>query len=1080
MADIFISYTSSDRDWAFWIARELEALGHTAHVHEWEIKSGDDIYAWMERRHDAADHVLCVVSDDYLKAPYSTLERNAAIWQAAMRRPGFVLFVAVKPCRLPSLIDHYRRCELYGVSDAEARRRFSEFMQQPASAPIAYPGEAFAVSNIPIRVPTHFLGREDSLAAVEKALSRYEGRVAITALHGLRGVGKTTLAAAFAERHRGDYRATWWIRAQTEAGMRADLVALGVRLNWVAPDEKEEPALAAVMERLRHEGEGILLIYDNALDAEALRPYLPRGGAARILVTSNAHAWRGVAEPVEIRLWPKEIGADYLVARTGRSAERTAAEILSNALGGLPLAHEQAAAYCERLDMSFAEYRERFEATPVKFLDDTRHAPADYHDGLTVAKTFALAIEKVAKLHPAAEPLIVHAALLAPEPIPLFLFAEAREKFGEPLASALADDGLIEAVAALRAFALVDRERIADERDPTISTDCIRLHRLVRQVAAARSIDEAREQAERALIEALATVYPQEIHSGPSTWPRARRLEGIALGLVGGDAALPKGAEERASDLLDGLASFRHHALAAYAQARPLHERALAMRENVLGPEHPDTATSLNNLAYLLKDQGDLAGARPPYERALAIKEKVLGPEHADTAIGLNNLGVLLQTQGDLAGARPLFERALAIREKVLGPEDPGTATGLNNLARLLQEQGDFIGARPLFERALAVRENLLGPEHPSTAASLNNLALLLQAQGDLVGARPLFERALAIQERVFGPGHPLTSAALNNLASQLQAQGDLAGARPLIERALAIYEKVLGLEHRDTAAGLNNLAHLLEVQGDFAGARPLYERALATHEKVLGPEHPDTATNLHNLANLLQDQGDLVGARPLYERALAIREKVLGPEHPDTAIGLSNLASLLRDQGDLAGAQPLFQRALAIYEKVLGPEHPDTAMGLNNLARLLQDQGDLIGARPLFERALAVREKTVGPEHPDTAFGLSNLARLLNGIGDRKAAEPLFHGAIAIGDKSLGPEHALTQRFKSNYAQLLLDTGRAVEALNLAEAALAVHEAASGPNHPWTKDSARITADAFDALGRAGEATALRARYGI
>jgi hypothetical protein len=54
----------------------------------------------------------------------------------------------------------------------------------------------FAVSNIPIRVPTHFLGRDDALAAIETALHRYEGRVAITALHGLRGVGKTTLAAA--------------------------------------------------------------------------------------------------------------------------------------------------------------------------------------------------------------------------------------------------------------------------------------------------------------------------------------------------------------------------------------------------------------------------------------------------------------------------------------------------------------------------------------------------------------------------------------------------------------------------------------------------------------------------------------------------------------------------------------------------------------------------------------------------------------------------------------------------------------------------------------------------------------------
>jgi hypothetical protein len=154
-------------------------------------------------------------------------------------------------------------------------------------APAPFPGKGIG-SNIPIRVPLHFMGRDDALAAIETAL----GRVAITALHGLRGVGKTTLAAAYAERHRGDYRATWWIRAQAETTMRADLVALGIRLKWVEPDAKEEPAVDTVMERLRHEGEGILLIFDNAIDADVLKPYLPRGGAARVLVTSNARLAR--------------------------------------------------------------------------------------------------------------------------------------------------------------------------------------------------------------------------------------------------------------------------------------------------------------------------------------------------------------------------------------------------------------------------------------------------------------------------------------------------------------------------------------------------------------------------------------------------------------------------------------------------------------------------------------------------------------------------------------------------------------------------------------------------------------------
>jgi hypothetical protein len=265
------------------------------------------------------------------------------------------------------------------------------------------------------------------------------------------------------------------------------------------------------MERLRQEGDGILLIFDNAINADALRPYLPRGGTARVLVTSSAHAWRAVAAPIEIRVWPDEIGVGYLLARTGGKSDRIAAKTLSEALGGLPLAHEQAGAYCERLDISLAEYRKRFETAPGLFLDDARDAPAEYHDGLTVAKTFSLAIDEAAKLHPAAEPLIVHAALLAPEPIPLFLFFEAREKFGEPLASQLADGGLNEAVAALRTFALVDRETILSEPDTSSMTDVIRLHRLVREVAAARREGERREQLRRALVAALVVLSERRI-----------------------------------------------------------------------------------------------------------------------------------------------------------------------------------------------------------------------------------------------------------------------------------------------------------------------------------------------------------------------------------------------------------------------------------------------------------------------------------------------------------------------------------------------------------------------------------------
>jgi Tfp pilus assembly protein PilF len=860
VSDIFVSYTSSDRDWAHWIARELEALGHVPHIHEWEIKGGDDIYAWMERRHDAADHVLCVVSDEYLKAPYSTP-----------------------------------------------------------------PGRVFAVSNVPVHVPVHFMGRDDALAAIEIALGRYGGRVAVTALHGLRGVGKTTLAAAYCERHRGDYRATWWVRAQTEPTMRADLAALGVRLGWVAPDDKEEPALTAVGERLRQEGEGILLIFDNAIDADSLRPYLPKGGAVRVIVTSNRPNWRSLAEPVEIKPWSKNIGADYLIKRTGRGDERAAAEELSEALGGLPLAHEQAASYCERLEVPLAEYHKRFDAEPTRLLNTEKDAPAEYHDQLTVAKTFSLAIDEAAKLHPAAEPLIVYASLLAPEPIPLFLFTEVHHAFAEPLASALTKpDGLDEIIAALRAFALIDREMIADERDPAIATDTIRLHRLVRQVAAARRDAAAQEAMRATLIAVMAAIYRLARLYDSEGWPRARRLDTLAIALVGEGVAVPAGAEAAASLLLDRLATYRQNALAAYhPEACALFEWALATAEKALGPGHPVTAAILNNLAGSLRSRSDISAALALHERALAIAESIYGSEHPITASALSNLARVLREKGCWAEAQQLAERALAIRERVLGPEHASTATSFITLAGLLQEQDDLSTARSLLEHALAIRENALGPTHPDTAYILNELGKVLKAQGDVARARSLFERALAICEAALSPGHPELVITLSNLAELLDAEGNREAAGALRDRILTAAFQTLCFDDPDAAARLDKIAMLRAAQGRPTEAQSLFERALVIREKVLGSEHPETAQSLNNLACLLREIGHSAEAEPLFRRAIAIGEKTLGRQHPDVATRLSNLACLLRDSGRRAEALTLAEAALAAYEKAFGPSHP-------------------------------------------------------------------------------------------------------------------------------------------------------------
>jgi len=927
VSDIFVSYTSTDRDWAHWIALELRQLGHADHVHEWEIGPGQDVLAWMEARFAASDQVLCVVSEEYLKAPYSTLERNAAVWRAAtQQRPDAVLFVVVRTCALPPLIAHFRRCELHGLSQDDARARLRAFLAAPAApASVIFPGHAVGASNITSRVPRYFTGRGELMRMIEDRLRGPRVHTPIIALHGMRGVGKTVLAVAYALEHRQDYRMSFWVRAETPDTLRADLIDLGRRLGWVHDGAPRNGAVTDVLDGLAREGEGLLLIYDNAQDAKTIEGLLPPAGAAHVLITSNAHAWDDVAEPIDVAGWPPEVGSAYLMARTA-SAETAVAHTLSVALGGLPLAHEMAAAYCREFGLSLGTYLACFDTTPAELLDEADAAPAAYHGGLTAVRAFNLAIDTAARRHRAAEPLLVAAAMLPPEPIPLFIFRDGWPALAEELDEVLEGRGLEQGIAALRRLGLIQLESVQDERDPTILTESIRLHRLIRVAALRRRTGVAAEAIKRGLFAAVAAVYPDAAFR-PEAWPACRRLDAhVDTLLAAADSGHGARFDIRLAQFLIHVGNYRQTALAAYQTVRPMFERAIAIFEVAAGPEHEYTGWAAASLANLLHAQGDFAAARPLFERDLAITEKVLGAEHPGTGTSLSNLAGLLQAQGDLAAARPLFERVLAIREKVLGAEHPDTAIGLNNLAVLLQDQGDRAAARPLFERALGIYETVLGAEHPDTATSLSNLAVLLQAQGDLAAARPLFERALAIREQVLGADHPYTAIGLNNLAVLLQAQGDLAAARPLFERALAIGEKVLGAEHPHTATSVNELANLLRDQGDLAAARPLFERAVGIYETVLGEDHPYTGVALRNLAAVRRAEGDAAAARGLFERALRIAVAAFGAADPRAAHVRNELALTLLILRETAAADALVAESARLLAQPVAIVSPGVA----------------------------------------------------------------------------------------------------------------------------------------------------------
>ena len=298
----------------------------------------------------------------------------------------------------------------------------------------------------------------------------------------------------------------------------------------------------------------------------------------------------------------------------------------------------------------------------------------------------------------------------------------------------------------------------------------------------------------------------------------------------------------------------------------------------------PDTdelqrANELNSQVENLYRAGKYEEAIIKAKELVSIRERLSGPEHPDVAANLNNLAVLYVETGRYAEAEPLYKRALNIDEKSLGSEHPSTATELNNLADLYETTGRYSEAEPLYKRALAISEKAFGSDHPDVAIRLNNLAWLYKATGRYAEAEMFYKRALAIDEKAIGPEHPDVATLISNLAELYKTTARYAEAESLFKRALVIYEKALGPEHPDVATELNNLGWLYDSTGRYFEAEPLFKRALAIFEKTLGPEHPYVAISLADIIELYLTTGRYAEAEPLFKRALAIATEADNPD---------------------------------------------------------------------------------------------------------------------------------------------------------------------------------------------------------
>lgn len=282
--------------------------------------------------------------------------------------------------------------------------------------------------------------------------------------------------------------------------------------------------------------------------------------------------------------------------------------------------------------------------------------------------------------------------------------------------------------------------------------------------------------------------------------------------------------------------------------------------------------------------RGDFDEALKWLGKSLAIRERVLGKDHPDTASSCNNIGIVYANKGDYEQAEKWYRKALGMRERALGKNHPDTAASYNNLGGFYARKGDYDESLAWFRKALAIHERVLGVEHPSTASNYANIGSVYIGKQQYAQALKWLRKSLHATRRLFGDDHAKVAKGYNNIGSAYSGMGENDQALTWYKKALAIQERVHGKDHPDVAASYNNIGIAHREKGNYDEALTWYKKALATQARAFGNNHPATSKTCYNIGLLYVHKGDYNAALEWYQKALAIQVRVFGKGHAYTA----------------------------------------------------------------------------------------------------------------------------------------------------------------------------------------------------
>ena len=739
--------------------------------------------------------------------------------------------------------------------------------------------------NIPRSGIIKFVGRDRVLLNLDQKLQQSE-RIAITSITGMSGIGKTELATQYSLKHQHLKKKTYpggicWLNAR-EQNIGSQIVSF----TRTKLDKNPPKYLETLEEKVNWcwtnwKSGKTLIIIDDVKNYKSIKPYLPPNEARfKILITTRNRHLEGSFQKLYLEILDEEQALELLESFIGKlrlKRELKQAKTICKKLGFLPLGLELVGRYLQRKpDLNLIEIKQTLNIND----DSLKNISNEMTAKRGVNDAFELTWKELNKSEQKLGCLI---SLFALAPIPWSLIEKClpkknknnlkknRDKLFNLSLLQRKEKDIYQLHELIQEFFRDKQKKLAntDKQKSQLCTSIVKIAKEIPQTTTLSDINYLTPFTPH-IIETI-NLYQNWLKNKDLIWP------------------------------FIGISRF-YESQGAYEQALTWRKQCISANKKRLGKKHPNTATSLDNLAVLYNNQGKYKKAKPLQLKALKIRKKL---QHPGIVISLNNLASLYKSQGKYLKAEIFYLKALKLIKKLLGEEHPKVGINISNLAKLYHDQGRYREAEPLYLKVLKIRKKILREGHPDIITSLDNLALLYNNQGRYKEGEPLQIKALEMRKKLLGKKHPKTATSLNNLAVLYHAQNKYKKAEPLYLEALEMRKKILGEEHPDVAISLNNLAELYYDQDRYEEAEPLYLEALEMKKKILGEEHPDVAISLNNLAELYYDQDRYEEAEPLYLKAKKIRKKtqytdiIINPNNQDQnkkkKFLLSNIKNLER-----------------------------------------------------------------------------------------------------------------------------------------------------------------------------------------